>query len=196
MLQLCKRISRSMLIIDNYDSFTYNLVQYFKLLNINPTVVKSDEKLPKNLEFSRIVISPGWGNPNNAQLSMKIIGNYAGKKPILGVCLGHQCIAQYFGASIVKSSEPMHGKVSKIYFTQHNSLYSDVKQGFKATRYHSLIIERESLPECLEITAETEDKIIMSIQHKTLPIVGVQFHPEAILTEFGLKILENFVKYY
>lgn len=185
-----------MLIIDNYDSFTYNLVQYVKILGINPTVIKNDEILPKNIEFSHIIISPGWGNPDNSRLSMEIINLYHTKKPILGVCLGHQCLAQYFGAKIIKAREPMHGKTSEISFEEDCALFKNLSQNFNATRYHSLIIDEATLPGTLRVTARTSDNIIMAIEHVNLPLVGVQFHPEAILTEHGLEILENFVKYY
>lgn len=178
-----------MLIIDNYDSFTYNLVQYFKILGENPTVVKNDEPLPAG-NFSRIVISPGPGNPDTSGLSMEVLEKYHKTTPILGVCLGHQCIAQFFGAEIMRAKEPMHGKVSQIF---HNAkgLFDGLPQGFNATRYHSLVVD--NLPETLEVTAHTDD-VIMGLKHRDLPIYGVQFHPEAILTQYGLELLRNFIR--
>lgn len=189
MLQFRERIGESMLIIDNYDSFTYNLVQYFKILGENPTVVKNDESLPAK-PFSRIVISPGPGNPDTSGLSMEVLEKYHKTTPILGVCLGHQCIAQFFGAEIMRAKEPMHGKVSQIF---HNAkgLFEGLPQGFNATRYHSLVVD--NLPETLEVTAHTDD-VIMGLKHRDLPIYGVQFHPEAILTQYGLELLRNFIR--
>ncbi len=189
MLQFRERIGESMLIIDNYDSFTYNLVQYFKILGENPIVVKNDESLPAK-PFSRIVISPGPGNPDTSGLSMEVLEKYHKTTPILGVCLGHQCIAQFFGAEIMRAKEPMHGKVSQIF---HNAkgLFEGLPQGFNATRYHSLVVD--NLPETLEVTAHTDD-VIMGLKHRDLPIYGVQFHPEAILTQYGLELLRNFIR--
>lgn len=189
MLQFRERIGESMLIIDNYDSFTYNLVQYFKILGENPTVVKNDESLPAK-PFSRIVISPGSGNPDTSGLSMEVLEKYHKTTPILGVCLGHQCIAQFFGAEIMRAKEPMHGKVSQIF---HNAkgLFDGLPQGFNATRYHSLVVDNP--PETLEVTAHTDD-VIMGLKHRDLPIYGVQFHPEAILTQYGLELLRNFIR--
>lgn len=181
-----------MLIIDNYDSFTYNLVQYFRMLGENPTVIKNDEPLPAN-DFNCIVISPGPGNPDTSGLSMQVIEKYYRTKPILGVCLGHQCLAKFFGAEIVKAQEPVHGKVSPI-LHNNQGLFAGLPQGFNATRYHSLVVEPKTLPECLEITAQTKDGIIMGVQHKELPLFGVQFHPEAILTQYGLQLLQNFLR--
>lgn len=190
MLQFGERFGESMLIIDNYDSFTYNLVQYFKILGETPLVVKNDEPMPSE-NFSRIVISPGPGNPDTSGLSMKVLERYHKTTPILGVCLGHQCIAQFFGGEIIRASESMHGKVSPIF---HNSegIFEGLPQGFNATRYHSLVVD--NLPECLEVTAKTKDNVVMGIKHKEAPIYGVQFHPEAILTEYGLELLRNFLR--
>lgn len=179
-----------MLIIDNYDSFTFNLVQYFKILGQKPIVVKNDELLP-DFEFSRIVISPGYGNPDNSALSMEVLKKYYRQKPILGVCLGHQCIAKFFGGDIVKAGQPMHGKVSKVFYKEREPLFEGLPQGFNATRYHSLVVE--NVPEVLDVIARTDD-VIMGIKHRYLPIYGVQFHPEAILTEGGLKLLDNFIR--
>lgn len=179
-----------MLIIDNYDSFTYNLVQYFRILGENPVVIKNDESLP-DVDFRRIVISPGPGNPDSSGLSMKVLEKYYREKPILGVCLGHQCIAKFFGANIVKAKEPMHGKVSKVFYKDGEPLFVGLPQGFSATRYHSLVVE--DVPETLESIAQTYN-VIMALKHRELPIYGIQFHPEAILTEGGLELLRNFIR--
>lgn len=189
-----------MLIIDNYDSFTYNIVQYIKILGIEPIVIKNDElslNEIKNLSFSRIILSPGWGNPENSGVTMDVIDCLQDKIPILGVCLGMQCIAKYFGAEIIKAPEPYHGKNSKVFFDKDFDLFKGMKQGFSATRYHSLIVnENFSDQSPIQITAWTEDKIPMALKIQNKPIVGVQFHPEAILTEDGIEIFRNFLKYY
>ena len=189
-----------MLIIDNYDSFTYNIVQYIKILGIAPIVIKNDElslNEIKNLNFSRIILSPGWGNSDNSGVTMDVINCFQDKIPILGVCLGMQCIAKYFGAEIIKAPEPYHGKNSKVFFNKDFDLFKGMKQGFSATRYHSLIVnENFSDQSPIQITAWTEDKIPMALQIKDKPILGVQFHPEAILTENGIEIFRNFLKYY
>lgn len=168
-------------------------MQYFKILGENPLVIKNDSELPSDLCFKRIVISPGPGNPAASGISMELIKKYYKTKPILGVCLGHQCLAEFFGARIVKAKEPVHGKISPIL---HNGdkLFEGLPSGFKATRYHSLIVEREGLPEDLTITAQTPDGLIMGLKHHDLPLYGVQFHPEAILTEYGLELLHNFLR--
>lgn len=207
-----------MLIIDNYDSFTYNIVQYIKILGIEPIVIKNDELTLdeiKKLEFSKIILSPGWGNPENSGVTMDVIDYYQDKLPILGVCLGMQCIAKYFGANIIKAPEPYHGKNSKIYFDDNFELFNGMKQGFSATRYHSLIVDYSSyslnqhltpplfskeraprnwVKSPIQITAWTEDKIPMALKIKGKPIYGVQFHPEAILTEDGIEVFRNFIK--
>lgn len=183
-----------MILIDNYDSFTYNIVQYLKELGIEPRVFKNDEITVdelKKLKFSSIIISPGPKNPDRAGISLEVIKEFHKTKKILGVCLGHQCIAQFFGGKIIKSSEPMHGKVSKIYFIP-DALFEGLEQGFEATRYHSLIVDNDSLPECLLPIAYAEE-VLMAIKHKDYPLYGVQFHPEAILTEGGKRLLKNFV---
>lgn len=189
-----------MLIIDNYDSFTYNIVQYIKIIGVESIVIKNDElnlKEIKKLSFSRIILSPGWGNPENSGVTMDVIDYFQDKVPILGVCLGMQCIAKYFGAEIVKAPEPCHGKNSKVFFDKDFDLFKGMKQGFSATRYHSLIVnENFSDQSPIQITAWTEDKIPMALQIKDKPILGVQFHPEAILTEDGIEIFRNFLKYY
>lgn len=184
-----------MLIIDNYDSFTYNIVQYIKILGINPIVIKNDEcniEEIENFNFSKIILSPGWGNPDNSGITMKVIDRYKDEKPILGVCLGMQCIAKYFGANIVKAKEPFHGKNSEIYFDDDFDIFKTMEQGFSATRYHSLIVA--DLNEIIELKAKTKDNIPMAIKIKNKQIYGVQFHPEAILTEDGINIFKNFIK--
>lgn len=196
MLELCKKTrgGRTLLIIDNYDSFTYNIVQYVKMLEIEPIVIKNDElnlEDIKGLKFSRIILSPGWGNPDNSGITMGVINYYKDLKPILGVCLGMQCIAKYFGAKIVKAPTPFHGKNSKIFFDNDFELFKGFEQGFEATRYHSLMISEVKLP--IKTTAQTNDNIPMAIKIEKFPIFGVQFHPEAILTQNGIKIFENFI---
>jgi anthranilate synthase component II len=190
-----------LLMIDNYDSFTYNLVQYFGELDQEVQVHRNDQITVADIEKlapDHIVISPGPCTPNEAGISIDIINQFKGKIPILGVCLGHQSIGQAFGGKIVHAHDIMHGKTSDIY---HNN--TDVFKGFEnpytATRYHSLVIEKESLPDCFEITAWTQDKggnmdEIMGIKHKELAISGVQFHPESILTSYGHELLSNFLK--
>lgn len=184
--------------IDNYDSFTYNLVQYFGELGQDVQVFRNDEiDLEKVAELKpkHIVISPGPCTPNEAGISVPLIREFAGKIPLLGVCLGHQSIGQAYGGKIVKAKTLMHGKTSLI---NHNNegVFKGLPNPYTATRYHSLVIERESMPDCLEITAWTDDNEIMGIRHKTLPVEGVQFHPESVLTEHGHKLLENFIKAY
>lgn len=185
-----------LVIIDNYDSFTYNLVQYFQILGIRVSVYRNDEITPlqiENLKPKYLVISPGPCTPKEAGISVKVIQKLAGKMPILGVCLGHQSIGAAFGGKIVGSKRIMHGKTSMIYH-DNKTIYKGIENPFIATRYHSLIVERQSLPDCLEISAWTENGEIMGVRHKEYPIEGVQFHPESILTKLGLEILENFLK--
>lgn len=192
-----------LLMIDNYDSFTYNLVQYLGELGQDVQVYRNDEiDLAKIAELKpeKIVISPGPCTPNEAGISVSLINEFAGKIPLLGVCLGHQSIGQAFGGNIIHAKQLMHGKTSLIH---HNNIgvFKDLPNPYTATRYHSLVIERETLPDCLEITAWTEDDNgefgeIMGVRHKTLPIEGVQFHPESILTEHGHALLNNFLKAY
>lgn len=185
-----------MILIDNYDSFTYNLVQYLRELGTDLKIFENDkitiDEL-KKMDFEKIIISPGAGTPDTAGVSIEVIKEFHKTKKILGVCLGHQCIAQFFGAKIVKAQVPVHGKTSKI-IHNNSCLFYDIPQEFNAARYHSLLIEPDSIPECLNVTAKTKDNIIMAIEHKNLPIYGVQFHPEAILTEYGKQLLENFMK--
>ncbi len=185
-----------LLMIDNYDSFTYNLVQYLGELGQDVLVYRNDEiDLAKvaSLKPGHIVISPGPCTPNEAGISVPLIKEFAGKIPLLGVCLGHQSIGQAFGGNIVHAKQLMHGKTSLIY---HNNIgvFRDLPNPYTATRYHSLVIEKETLPDCLEITAWTEDGEIMGVRHKTLRVEGVQFHPESILTEHGHALLNNFLK--
>jgi len=184
--------------IDNYDSFTYNIVQYFYELGADVVVKRNDEIAPEDIEnyddIDAIVISPGPCTPNEAGISVQVIKKYMGKYPILGVCLGHQSIGAAFGAKIVKAKCLMHGKTSDIYHTGEG-LFKGIPSPFKAVRYHSLVIDRSTLPDEIEITAWTkEDNEIMAIAHKELPLWGVQFHPESILTEHGKKLLKNFME--
>ncbi|MBT3470602.1 MAG: aminodeoxychorismate/anthranilate synthase component II [Opitutae bacterium] len=184
-----------MLVIDNFDSFTYNLVQYFGQLGVEQKVVRNNEVTADEalaLKPKRILISPGPCSPAQAGNSLSIINAFQGKVPILGVCLGHQCIGEFFGGKIIRAERIMHGKLSPI---RHDGkdLFKDLPQDFQATRYHSLVIEKDSTPECLEITATSNDKEIMGIRHKELPIWGIQFHPESIAAEYGMQILENFI---
>jgi anthranilate synthase component II len=187
-----------LLMIDNYDSFTYNLVQYLAELGEKVVVYRNDEidlETVGKLNPRHIVISPGPCTPNEAGISVPLIHEFAGKIPLLGVCLGHQSIGQAFGGNIVHAQTLMHGKTSLIY--HHNvGVFKNLPNPYTATRYHSLVIERESLPDCLEITAWTDDDEIMGVRHKTLPIEGVQFHPESILTEYGHELLKNFLDAY
>ncbi|NQT33169.1 MAG: aminodeoxychorismate/anthranilate synthase component II [Candidatus Omnitrophica bacterium] len=184
------------LIIDNYDSFTYNLVQYLGELGADLQVYRNDKITPEEIESlapERIVISPGPGRPDDAGVSKDVIRKLEGKVPILGVCLGHQCIGEVYGADIVGGSRIMHGKVSGVY---HNSLdiFKGIPSPFTATRYHSLVIEPSSLKDPLQLIAWTEEKEIMGVRHKDKPIWGVQFHPESLLTEEGKNILKNFLE--
>ncbi len=187
-----------LLIIDNYDSFTYNLYQYFCELGAEVQVIRNDEidvAGIKALSPSHLVISPGPCTPNEAGVSLAAIAHFAGKLPILGVCLGHQSIAQVYGAKVVRAKEPMHGKTSPVYHG-NQSLFTDLNLPLQVTRYHSLVVE--SLPNCFDVTAWTcdaqgEPDIIMGFEHKTLPLYGVQFHPESILTEQGHELLANFL---
>jgi anthranilate synthase component 2 len=187
-----------LLMIDNYDSFTYNLVQYLGELGEDVQVFRNDEiDLDKvaALKPDHIVISPGPCTPNEAGISVPLIHEFAGKIPMLGVCLGHQSIGQAFGGNIIHAKQLMHGKTSSIHH-KNIGVFRDLPNPYTATRYHSLVIERETLPDCLEITAWTDDGEIMGVRHKTLPIEGVQFHPESILTEYGHELLNNFLKAY
>ncbi|HTD00654.1 MAG TPA: aminodeoxychorismate/anthranilate synthase component II [Chthoniobacterales bacterium] len=185
-----------LLVIDNYDSFTYNLVQLFGEMDVDLTVKRNDEisiDEIKKLKPDRICISPGPGRPEDAGISPDLIRELGPRVPILGVCLGHQCIAQAFGGEVVRAERLMHGKTSQIHH-QLRGVFKDLAEPLEATRYHSLIVRRESLPDSLEITAETDDGEIMGLQHRQFPIHGVQFHPESILTTEGRKLLANFLR--
>ncbi len=184
------------LLIDNYDSFTYNLVQYFGELGAAPMVVRNDEvsiETIADLKPDQLCISPGPGTPQEAGISNDAIRYYAGKVPILGICLGHQCIAEVFGGKIMRAPRLMHGKTSLI---EHNGcdLFKNLPNPTEATRYHSLIVQNETFPTCLEITASTAEGEIMGLRHRDLPIWGVQFHPESILTTHGKEMLKNFTQ--
>src|ERR1700675_622335 len=196
-----------LLVIDNYDSFTYNLVQLFgEIMDDCPPeprrrridlVVKRNDEISideiKKLKTDRICISPGPGRPENAGISSELIRELGPSLPILGVCLGHQCMAQVFGGEVVRAEKLMHGKTSKIHH-QNRGVFKDLAEPLEATRYHSLIVRRDSLPDSLEITAKTDDGEIMGLQHRDFPIRGVQFHPESILTAEGKKLLANFLR--
>ena len=185
------------LLIDNYDSFTYNLYHYLSSLKTKVDVVRNDkitEKEIKKKKYDKIVISPGPGNPNQSGNCIKIVKYFYKKIPILGVCLGHQIIGQVFGSKIVQTKKLMHGKTSKI-LSKKIGILKNLPKKFEATRYHSLIVDKKTLSKELEITAETEDGIIMGIKHKKFNLHGVQFHPESIKTIIGIKILKNFVNY-
>ena len=190
-----------LLMIDNYDSFTYNLVQYFGELDTKVRVFRNDQITLDQIEAQdpdHIVISPGPCTPNEAGISVDVIRHFAGKRPILGVCLGHQSIGQCFGGRIVHAKEIMHGKTSMIYH-KDGGVFSGLANPFEATRYHSLVIEKNSLPECLEVTAWTETQQgemdeIMGVRHREFDVEGVQFHPESILTQYGRELLRNFLQ--
>ena len=184
------------LVIDNYDSFTYNLVQYLGELGAEIVVFRNnkiDLKGIEKLKPERIIISPGPGYPSEAGISEPVVRTFATQVPILGVCLGHQAIAEVFGGKIVRADRLMHGKTSVIHHKSQD-IFKGVENPFEATRYHSLIVERSSLPDCLSITAETDQKEIMGLKHEKYELYGVQFHPESILTKEGKKILRNFIQ--
>jgi len=185
-----------LLVIDNFDSFTYNLVQYFGELGEGQKVYRNnaitvDEALELNPD--RVMISPGPCSPTEAGVSLDMIAAFAGKKPLLGVCLGHQSIGQHFGGKVVRADRLMHGKTSPVSH-RDTDIFAGLPNPMEATRYHSLIVERVSLPDCLEVTAETAKGEIMGLAHKELPVWGVQFHPESLATQEGMKMLENFLK--
>ena len=191
-----------LLMIDNYDSFTYNVVQYFGELGADVRVYRNDEITIAEIEAlnpDHIVVSPGPCTPNEAGISMEAIRYFAGKKPILGICLGHQSIGQVFGGDVVRADQVMHGKTSLVYHN-NSGVFNGLNNPFEATRYHSLVVDKNTLPDCLEITAWTQTETgemdkIMGLKHKTLPIEGVQFHPESILTQQGHDLLRNFLAY-
>lgn len=185
-----------LLILDNYDSFTYNLVQYFGELGVEMKIFRNDALTVdevKKLAPEKICISPGPCSPNEAGISLDLIREMGPTTPILGVCLGHQSIGQVYGGDVVRADRLMHGKTSPIHHNS-SSVFSGLPDPFEATRYHSLIVKRETLPDCLEITAWTAEQEIMGLRHKEYPLHGVQFHPESILTEHGKQILETFLK--
>lgn len=190
-----------LLMIDNYDSFTYNVVQYLGELGADVQVYRNDEITIEEIQAlkpEQLVISPGPCTPNEAGISVPMLTHFAGKLPILGICLGHQSIGQAFGGDVIRAGKVMHGKVSKVYH-EDKSVFKGLDKPFTATRYHSLVIDKNTLPDCLEMTAWTQNEDgsieeIMGVQHKTLPIHGVQFHPESILTQQGHDLLANFLK--
>jgi len=184
-----------LLVIDNYDSFTYNLVQYFGELGADPVVKRDDAITPEEVEKlkpERIVISPGPGTPSDAGISMEVIRRMGKTTPILGVCLGHQCIAEVYGGKVVRADRLMHGKTSPIRH-EASGVFAGLPNPFEATRYHSLIVEKSSVPACLRITADTAEGEIMGLQHREFPVHGVQFHPESILSREGKDLLRNFL---
>ena len=186
-----------LLVIDNYDSFTYNLVQYLGELGAEMKVVRNDEvsvdEIEREMKPDRILISPGPGTPDSAGISLGVVERFADRTPILGVCLGHQAIGQHFGGRVSRAPEPVHGKPVEI---SHDgkTIFKDLPATFAAGRYHSLIVERDGLPECLEISATSPDGLVMGLRHRTKKIEGVQFHPESILTDHGKKLLQNFLE--
>jgi anthranilate synthase/aminodeoxychorismate synthase-like glutamine amidotransferase len=185
-----------LLVIDNYDSFTYNLVQYIGELGAEMKIFRNDEitvdEIESDLKPEKILISPGPGTPDAAGISLEVLDRFAENIPILGVCLGHQAIGQHFGGKVVRAPEPVHGKPVEV---RHDgkTIFDGIDGSFNAGRYHSLVVERASLPECLEISAESPDGLIMAMRHKQLKVEGVQFHPESILTEHGKRMLRNFL---
>lgn len=184
-----------LLVIDNFDSFTYNLVQYFGELGVEMRIFRNDEittEEARALNPSSVLISPGPCDPDQAGVSMDMLKAFSGQVPIFGVCLGHQCVGQFFGGKVVRAERLMHGKTSPV---EHRGtdVFAGIPNPFDATRYHSLLVERSSLPACLEITAETAEGEIMGLRHTSLPIWGVQFHPESMATEHGMKMLRNFL---
>jgi anthranilate synthase component 2 len=192
-----------LLMLDNYDSFTYNIVQYFGELNQDVTVIRNDQVTIEQIEAWQpkyIVIGPGPCSPNEAGISLQAIEHFAGKIPLLGVCLGHQAIGQAFGGDVVRAREVMHGRLSAMHHA-NVGIFKDLNNPYQATRYHSLVVDKNTLPDCLEVTAWTQTADnqldeIMGLRHKTLPVQGVQFHPESILSEHGHQLLKNFIDEY
>jgi para-aminobenzoate synthetase component 2 len=186
-----------LLVIDNYDSFTYNLVQYLGEMGTEMRIVRNDEltvdAIDSDIRPDRILLSPGPGTPDKAGITLEAIDRFAGRIPIFGVCLGHQAIGQHFGGNVKRAPEPVHGKPVEI-LHDSKTIFTNVPNGFAAGRYHSLIVERESLPDCLEVSAESPDGLIMGLRHREWAIEGVQFHPESILTEHGRTLLRNFLE--
>ena len=185
-----------LLVVDNYDSFTYNLVQYLGELGADMRVVRNDEVTVDDVETEirpeKILISPGPGTPDGAGITLDVIERFGGKLPMLGVCLGHQAIGQYFGGKVVRAPEPVHGKPVTV---RHDgrTIFDGIPQDFNAGRYHSLVVSKDSVPDCLEVSAESPDGLVMALRHTNLPVEGVQFHPESILTEHGKHLLQNFL---
>ena len=187
---------KKIILIDNYDSFTFNLYHYLSSLKVNVDVIRNDQITSNQIlkrRYNKIVISPGPGNPNQSGNCLKIVKSLYKKIPILGVCLGHQIIGQVFGSKIVQAKKLMHGKTSKI-ISKKLGILKNLPKSFEATRYHSLIIDKKTLSKHLEITAESKDGLVMGVQHKKYNVHGVQFHPESIKTKLGIKILKNFIK--
>jgi anthranilate synthase/aminodeoxychorismate synthase-like glutamine amidotransferase len=189
-------VTARVLVIDNYDSFVYNLVQYLGELGAEPIVVRHDERSVAELLAlapDAVLISPGPGTPDDAGVSNEVVTTFAGRVPVLGVCLGHQCIGQVYGGEVVRAPQVMHGKTSLI---RHHGggVFAGLPEPLEATRYHSLVVDRASVPDCLEITAETDDGIVMGLRHRDLAVEGVQFHPESILTTAGHDLLRNFLQ--
>ena len=185
-----------LLVIDNYDSFTYNLVQYLGELGAEMRIFRNDEitvdEIDNGLKPERILISPGPGTPDNAGITLESIARFADRLPILGVCLGHQAIGQHFGGRVVRAPEPVHGKPVEI-IHDGKTIFDGIPNNFEAGRYHSLIVARDNWPDELEVSAESPDGLVMALRHRELPVEGVQFHPESILTEHGKKLLQNFM---
>jgi len=184
------------LIIDNYDSFTYNVYQYIASLGYEVEVIRNDQTTVEEIaakNYSAIIISPGPGTPDDAGISKEVIAKFAGQVPMLGICLGHQSIAEVFGGRVVRAPKPVHGKVS---FVHHSGtgIYQGLPQPFVAGRYHSLLVDSESVPACLEVTSKTEDGLIMGLKHREYTVEGVQFHPESVLTPEGMKLFNNFLQ--
>jgi anthranilate synthase/aminodeoxychorismate synthase-like glutamine amidotransferase len=185
-----------LLMIDNYDSFTYNLVQYLGEMGVEVRTFRNDKiniEEIEDLQPDRIVISPGPGTPADAGISVEVVRHFAGKVPILGVCLGHQSIGAAFGGKVVSARRLMHGKTSMIHHDK-KTIFAGLPDPFEATRYHSLVVEEESLPDCLEVSARSEQQELMGIRHRQFPLEGIQFHPESILTPVGKKLLQNFLQ--
>jgi anthranilate synthase/aminodeoxychorismate synthase-like glutamine amidotransferase len=188
-------VATRVLVIDNYDSFVYNLVQYLGELGAEPLVHRNDELTIDELVAlgpHAVLVSPGPGTPDDAGVSNDVIATFAGRVPVLGVCLGHQCIGQVYGGDVVRAPEVMHGKTSLIHH-RDSGVFAGLPEPLEATRYHSLVVDRASVPDCLEITAETDDGIVMGLRHRELAVEGVQFHPESILTAGGHDLLRNFL---
>ncbi|MCG9477538.1 MAG: aminodeoxychorismate/anthranilate synthase component II [Actinomycetia bacterium] len=184
------------LVLDNYDSFVFNLVQYLGELGADPLVHRSDALTIEQIEElapDGVLISPGPGRPEDAGLSNEVITNFAGRVPVFGVCLGHQCIGQIYGGDVVRAPQLMHGKTSLISH-EGKGVFAGLPDPFEATRYHSLVVDRDSVPECLEITAQTQDGLVMGLRHRELDVEGVQFHPESILTAGGYQLVGNFLE--